>query len=98
MANQVMVKGTQVKVGDIISISQSVKEGDKEKIQSFEGRIIAIHGREPSKTFTVRKVASLNIGVEKIFPINLPSIVKVEVKKSITPRRAKLYYLRNKKA
>ncbi len=95
MANQVIVAGTKVNVGDLVSIFQKIPEKDHEREQSFEGRVMAIKGRDPSKTFTVRKVASMNIGVERIFPVNLPSITKVEVKKSIPPRRAKLYYLRN---
>ncbi|HUW24736.1 MAG TPA: 50S ribosomal protein L19 [Patescibacteria group bacterium] len=95
MANQIVVKGTKISIGDIISVQQTIKEDDKERTQTFEGRVIAIKGREPNQTFTVRKIASMNIGVERIFPVNLPSITKVEVKKSIPPRRAKLYYLRN---
>jgi len=94
MANQVMVAGTKVSVGDIVSILQKVVDKDREREQVFEGRVIAIKGREPNKTFMVRKLSSINIGVERIFPVNLPSITKIEIKKSIKPRRAKLYYLR----
>lgn len=94
---QVDIKGTKVNVGDLVRVHQSFKEGDKDKSQIFEGRVISIRGREPNKTFMVRKLASMKIGVEKIFPVNLPSITKVEIKKSIPARRAKLYYLRKKK-
>jgi large subunit ribosomal protein L19 len=91
MANQVTIKDTKVNVGDVVVVYQ-------EKASPFEGRVISIRGREPNKTFMVRKIASMNIGVEKIYPVTLPSINKIEVKKVITPRRAKLYYLRDKKS
>lgn len=94
MANQVTIKDTNIKVGDIIAVHQTVADKDREKNQVFEGRVISIKGREPNKTFTVRKIASGNIGVERIYPVLLPSISKVEVKKSIPVKRAKLYYLR----
>jgi large subunit ribosomal protein L19 len=95
MANQIIVAGTKINVGDIVIVHQEIKEDEKARALAFEGRVIGIRGRELNKTFTVRKIASMNIGVERIFPVNLPSITKVEVKKSIPPRRAKLYYLRN---
>ncbi len=95
MANQIMVAGTKVNVGDIISVFQKIPEKDREREQVFEGRVIAIKGRGIGKTFMVRKLAAMNIGVERIFPANLPSISKVEIKKSIKPNRAKLYYLRH---
>ncbi|RJR24212.1 50S ribosomal protein L19 [Candidatus Microgenomates bacterium] len=94
MANQITIKDTNIKVGDIIAVHQAVADKDREKTQIFEGRVISIKGREPNKTFIVRKIASGKIGVEKIFPASLPSITKVEVKKTIPVRRAKLYYLR----
>jgi len=97
MANQVVIKDTKVNIGDLVTVYQTIKEDEKERTQSFEGRVIAIKGREPNKTFMIRKVGLMNIGVEKIFPVHSPTITKVEVKKSITPKRAKLYYLRNKK-
>jgi large subunit ribosomal protein L19 len=97
MANQTIVAGTKINVGDIIIVHQEIKEDEKARTQTFEGRVIGIRGREPNKTFTVRKIASMNIGVERIFPVNLPSITKVEVKKQIPARRAKLYYLREQK-
>lgn len=97
MANQVIVKDTPISIGDLVAVHQLIKEDNKERTQVFEGRVISIKGRGENKTFMVRKVASMNIGVEKIFPVNLPSIAKVEVKKQIPARRAKLYYLRNRK-
>ena len=95
MANQVDVAGKKISIGDIVSIFQKITEKDHEREQSFEGRVIAIKGSEKSRTFTVRKIGAMNIGVERIFPANLPTITKIEVKKSIPARRAKLYYLRN---
>lgn len=94
MANTVLVKDTKICVGDLVKISQTSKEKDKERVSLFDGRVISIKGRSPNKSFTVRKIGVDNIAVEKIFPVNLPSISKVEVKKSIPVRRAKLYYLR----
>ncbi len=84
-------------VGDIVVVHQEIKEDEKTRTQAFEGRVISIRGREPNKTFTVRKIASMNIGVERTFPVGLPSLTKVEVKKQIPARRAKLYYLREQK-
>ena len=97
MANNILVSGTNIKIGDLIKITQTLKENDKEKLQFFEGRVISIRGREPNKMFTVRKIGADNVGVEKIFPVLLPSLTKIELKKSIPAKRAKLYFLRTKK-
>ena len=83
----------QFKAGDTIKVHYRVKEGEKERIQIFEGTVIAIRGREMSKSIVVRKV-SAGIGVERIFPINSPLIKKIEVKMIGKVRRSKLYYLR----
>jgi len=86
-----------IKPGDTIKVHQKIKEGDKERIQIFEGIVIARkHGKGISSTITVRKVVS-GVGVERIFPVNSPSIDKIEVVKSGKVRRAKLYYLRTAK-
>ena len=83
--------------GDTIKVYQKVKEGDKERIQIFEGIIIARkHGKVISATITVRKVVG-GVGVERIFPIHSPSIDKIEVVRRGKVRRAKLYYLREAK-
>jgi large subunit ribosomal protein L19 len=83
--------------GDIVSIYQKIKEGGKERIQEFEGLVIAKkHGKGISATITARKVIS-GVGVEKIFPIHSPTIDKIEVLKKGKVRRAKLYYLRKAK-
>ncbi len=80
--------------GDHIRVHVRVVEGDKERIQPFEGDVISIRGNGASKTFTVRKISS-GVGVERIFPYNSPKITKVELLKKGDIRRAKLYYLRN---
>lgn len=80
-------------VGDRIKVHVRVIEGDKERIQPFEGDVISIRGAGLNKTFTVRKIAS-GVGVERIFPYNSPKIAKIEVIKEGSVRRAKLFYLR----
>jgi len=81
--------------GDLIRVVTSVKRGDRERTQRFEGVVIKIRGSGTGKTFTVRKV-SQGVGVEKIFPYNSPIIKSIEVMKKGKVRRAKLYYLREK--
>lgn len=88
------IKGTPVHVGDLVRVHHKVIEGDKERIQIFEGLVIGIKGRDENRSFTVRKIASGGIGVEKIFPASSPWIVKLEVKKKGHVRRAKLHYVR----
>jgi large subunit ribosomal protein L19 len=80
--------------GDHIRVHVRVVEGDKERIQPFEGDVINIRGTGINKTFTVRKISS-GVGVERIFPFNSPKLAKVEILKEGDIRRAKLYYLRN---
>lgn len=83
-----------ISIGDTVKVHQKVIEGAKERIQIFEGTVIAKHLKTSiSATFTVRKV-SLGIGVERIFPIYSPNIAKVEILKHNKVRRAKLFYLR----
>jgi large subunit ribosomal protein L19 len=94
-----------IRPGDTIKVYQKIsetikkgkKEETKERIQAFEGRVIARkHGKGINSTITVRRVVS-GIGVEKIFPIHLPLIEKIEIIKKGRPRKAKLYYLREAK-
>ena len=87
----------QIRPGDTIKVHQKIKEGDKERIQIFEGVVIAKkHGKGVSATITVRKVVD-GVGVERVFPIHSPVIDKIEVEKHGKVRRAKLYYLRTAK-
>ncbi|RMH09339.1 MAG: 50S ribosomal protein L19 [Nitrospirae bacterium] len=83
-------------IGDTVRVHVKVIEGEKERIQVFEGVVIARKGRRVSETFTVRKI-SYGVGVERIFPVHAPTIAKVEVVRKGRVRRAKLYYLRHKK-
>jgi large subunit ribosomal protein L19 len=83
-------------IGDTVRVHVRVVEGDKERIQPFQGVVIARKGSGIRETFMVRKVSS-GIGVERIFPVHSPVIEKLEVVKRGVVRRAKLYYLRHKK-
>jgi large subunit ribosomal protein L19 len=85
-----------VKAGDTVRVHQRIKEGEKERVQIFEGLIIKISsGTGTGKTFTIRKTTN-GVGVEKIFPFLLPSIEKIELVKRGKTRRSKLYYIRDK--
>ncbi len=91
-------KKIDIRPGNTIKVWQKIKEGDKMRLQAFEGLIIAHkHGFEPGATFTVRKVSS-GIGVEKIFPLFSPNIDKIDIIRRSKSRRAKLYYVREKAA
>jgi large subunit ribosomal protein L19 len=85
-----------VSVGDTVRVHQEISEGGKSRVQVFEGIVIAIRNRGAGKTFIVRRVGTGNIGVEKIIPVNMPSIKKIEVKREGQVRRSKLYYLRDR--
>lgn len=91
------VKLPDFRSGDTIRISYKIIEGEKTRIQPFQGIVIARKGSGVSKTFTVRKIAAGGIGVERIFPLYSPNISKVEILKRGKVRRAKLYYLRGRK-
>jgi large subunit ribosomal protein L19 len=82
-------------VGDTVRVHNKISEGNRERIQLFEGTIIAKHGGGISATFTVRRV-SYGVGVEKTFPVHSPKVDKVEIIRSGKVRRAKLYYLRDR--
>ncbi len=81
-------------IGDTVKVSVKVKEGDKERIQAYEGVVIAKKGSGIRETFTVRRV-SFGIGVERTFPMHSPRIEKVVVTRKGKVRRAKIYYIRN---
>ena len=84
-----------INVGDVVKVHVKIREGERERIQIFEGTIIARKGSGVSETFTVRRV-SYGVGVEKVFPVNSPNVAKVELVRSGKVRRSKLYYLRDR--
>ena len=84
------------RVGDAVKVHVKVKEGDKDRIQVFQGMVIAMKGGGPGSMFTVRKISD-GIGVERIFPLHSPIIGKIEVVRRGRVRRAKLYYLKGRK-
>ena len=86
----------EFEIGDTVRVHVKVIEGEKERIQVFEGLVIARKGKKISETVTVRQI-SYGVGVERIFPVNSPNIAKVEISRKGKVRRAKLYYLRDKK-
>lgn len=92
---QVRQERHQFNIGDTIRIYVKIVEGDHERIQQFQGTVIARRGQGIEETFTVRRVQS-GQGVERVFPINSPRIDKIEVVRRGAVRRAKLYYLRSK--
>lgn len=87
----------QFKAGDTLRVGIKIQEGDKTRVQNFEGVCISIRGNGVDRTFTVRKMGANNIGVEKIFPIYSDGLEKIEVLRIGRVRRAKLYYLRNRR-
>lgn len=93
-ADQIKSKIPQFRAGDHIKVNVKVIEGDKERVQSFEGDVVSIRGEGINRTFTVRKISS-GVGVERIFRLNSPQIAKIELLKKGNVRRAKLFYLRN---
>ncbi len=84
------------KVGDTIAVSQRIKEADKERLQVFEGDVIAMHKKGASSTFTVRKIGAHSIAVERIYPFYTPLIKSIKIIKHGDVRRAKLYYIRER--
>ncbi len=82
-------------IGDTIRIGVKIREGERERIQEFEGTVIAKNGSGISETFTVRRV-SYGVGVERVFPIHSPNVAEVKIVRRGKVRRAKLYYLRDR--
>ena len=82
-------------IGDTVKVSVRIKEGDKERIQIFQGTVIKRQNAGLNETFTVRKISS-GVGVERTFPVHSPKIAKIEVTRKGKVRRAKLYYLRDR--
>ncbi|MBE6827593.1 MAG: 50S ribosomal protein L19 [Ruminococcaceae bacterium] len=85
----------QIKIGDVVKVHVKIREGERERIQVFEGTVIARKGSGVSETFTVRRI-SYGVGVERVFPVNSPNVAKVETVRSGKVRRSKLYYLRDR--
>ncbi|MBP3414937.1 MAG: 50S ribosomal protein L19 [Clostridia bacterium] len=82
-------------IGDTIKVYVKIREGERERIQVFEGTVIARRGSGVSETFTVRRV-SYGVGVERVFPYNSPNVAKIEIVRRGRVRRSKLYYLRDR--
>lgn len=94
-SEQLKTEVPEMNIGDTVKVHNRIKEGTRERIQIFEGTVIAKRGGGISETFTVRRV-SYGVGTEKTFPLHSPNVAKVEVVRSGKVRRAKLYYLRDK--
>ena len=90
MANHLMFQENLISTGDVVRVHFGPGN-------PFEGIVLAIRGRGENKSFTVRRIGVMNIGIERIFPLSSPLLTKIEVKKKTSVRRAKLSYLRNKK-
>ncbi len=94
-AEQIRTDLSDFRVGDTVRVSFKIVEGKTERVQAYEGLVIAIKNAGIGKTFTVRK-NSYGVGVERVFPFNSPRVEKVDIIKSGKVRRAKLYYIRSK--
>lgn len=94
-AAQMKTELDKFKVGDTVKVHFKIVEGKTERVQIYEGLVIAMKNSKVGKTFTVRKI-SYGVGVERVFPVHSPRIVKVEIVRPGKVRRAKLYYIREK--
>jgi large subunit ribosomal protein L19 len=94
-AQNVKTEAPVIEIGSTVRVHIKVKEGSKERVQVFEGTVIAKKNGGVSETFTVRRI-SYGVGVEKVFPVHSPNVVKVETVRKGKVRRAKLYYLRDR--
>ena len=82
--------------GDTVTVHYSIKEGNKERVQLFQGVVLQRRGEGSTETFTVRKISG-GVGIERIFPISSPNIVKIDLNKQGSVRRARIFYLRERK-
>lgn len=94
-AGQLKENVPQFAIGDTVRVSVKIREGERERIQTFEGTVIARNNSGVSETFTVRRVA-YGVGVERVFPLHSPNVDKVEIVRKGKVRRGKLYYLRDR--
>ena len=94
-AQNVKSEQPEIEIGSTVRVHIKIKEGSKERIQVFEGTVIAKQHGGVNETFTVRRISS-GVGVEKVFPVHSPNVVKVETVRKGRVRRAKLYYLRGR--
>ena len=94
-ADQLKAEAPVIEIGSTVKVHVRIKEGEKERIQIFEGTVIAKNNSGIAETFTVRRV-SYGVGVERVFPVHSPSVAKVELVRKGQVRRAKLYYLRDR--
>lgn len=92
---QLKEKVDSFNVGDTVRVHGKIKEGNRERVQIFEGTVLKIQGGSNRQTFTVRKISN-GVGVEKTWPMHSPNVVKVEVVRAGKVRRAKLFYLRDR--
>lgn len=96
MAQYFTYNDQTISTGDTVRVHQEITEGEKKRIQIFEGIVIAIKNRGQGKSFTIRKIGANTIGVEKIIPLCMPSLKKIELKRQGQVKRSKLYYLRDR--
>ncbi|MBQ5544238.1 MAG: 50S ribosomal protein L19 [Clostridia bacterium] len=94
-ADSMKAQPLSFEIGDTVKVYVRIREGEKERIQMFEGTVIARRGSGVSETFTVRRV-SYGVGVERVFPVNAPAVDRIEVVRHGKIRRSKLYYLRDR--
>ncbi len=96
MANSFLFKETSFQVGDTITVDYRIKDGEKERIQEFQGILIAIKGGGPeSRMFTVRKMSKSGVGVERIIPVNSPFVANITLDKKSSYQKSKLYFLQD---
>ncbi|MBR3144688.1 MAG: 50S ribosomal protein L19 [Clostridia bacterium] len=93
--DQLKTEVPEILIGSTVKVHVRIKEGEKERIQVFEGTVIAKNNSGISETFTVRRV-SYGVGVERVFPLHSPNVAKVELVRKGRVRRSKLYYLRDR--
>jgi large subunit ribosomal protein L19 len=95
MANCFKYKKEVLSIGDTITFTYKIKEGDKERLQAFKGILIKIRGEGEKKMITVRKMTRSGIGVERIIPIDSPNLIDIRLDKKSNYRKSKLYFIRN---